>query len=272
MADRQTDPKNLQGEALRQWYLRTSDEIAQARDAQFKQQYRNFFGPAGTASTGDVASQSATSAPTSQARHDQQFVSPLDLAHDALEDFQKGPKIARPTTLESFIPVVGPAWEAAADLQDGNYDGAAFNAAIAVADVLPVGAVVKGAKAATKGAGVVTKFSKTATATVGRMRRAGMVAKGEEVHHSIPLNGLSRNVESVLNNPALLKVLPVETHRRIHSAWNGLPRFNALERVWYGTTDWQKTVPVAIASNVADAVENMTRPFSSQPQSKKAQR
>ena len=31
---------------------------------------------------------------------------------------------------QSFIPVVGPAWEAAGDLQDGDYGGAAFNTAL----------------------------------------------------------------------------------------------------------------------------------------------
>ena len=36
-------------------------------------------------------------------------------------------KIARPSLAQSFIPVVGPAWEAVADYQDGNYAGAVFN-------------------------------------------------------------------------------------------------------------------------------------------------
>jgi len=80
--------------------------------------------------------------------------SPLDMARDALEDFQNGPKIQRPSTAQSFIPVVGPAWEAVADLQEGNYGGAAFNVAMAVGDVLPVGAMVKGTRAATKGIGL----------------------------------------------------------------------------------------------------------------------
>ena len=75
---------------------------------------------------------------------DRGFQSPLDMAKGALEDFQNGPKIQRPNIAESFIPVVGPAWEAAADLQDGNYGGAAFNAAMAVGDALPAGALVKG--------------------------------------------------------------------------------------------------------------------------------
>ncbi len=51
---------------------------------------------------------------------DRGFRSPLDMAQDALHDFQSGPKLQRPNLAESFIPVVGPAWEATADLQDGN--------------------------------------------------------------------------------------------------------------------------------------------------------
>jgi len=46
---------------------------------------------------------------------DRGLLSPLDMAQDALKDFQNGPKIQRPNLVESFIPVVGPAWEAAAD-------------------------------------------------------------------------------------------------------------------------------------------------------------
>jgi hypothetical protein len=72
----------------------------------------------------------------------------VNMAQDALHNCQSGPKIQRPNTPESFLPVVSPAWEAAADLQDGTYGGAAFNGAMAVGDALPVGAIVKGTRAA----------------------------------------------------------------------------------------------------------------------------
>ena len=202
---------------------------------------------------------------------DNGFRSPLDMAQDALKDFQSGPKIARPNLAESFIPVVGPAWEAAADLQDGNYGGAAFNAAMAVGDALPVGAIVKGTRAATKGIGLVTKSSMTAGATAKRIRRAGLAGKGDEIHHSVELSGLSRSAQSWKNNPALLKILPQETHRRIHGSWGGKPQFDPIRRVWHGTTDWQKSAPAAIGSYAADAWENITRPFGPpSPPNKKA--
>src|SRR5687767_5406110 len=90
--------------------------------------------------------------------------SPIGAVQNAFEDFRNGPPIKRPTLAQSFIPVVGPAWEAVADLQEGDYGGAAFNGAMAVADVLPVGVIAKGARAATKGVGILKKGSVTADA------------------------------------------------------------------------------------------------------------
>ena len=97
------------------------------------------------------------------------FQSPLDLAKDALHDFQNGPKIQRPNAVASFVPVVGPAWEAAADLQNGNYGAAAFNAAMAVGDLLPLGVIAKGARAASKGIGVLKKGSVSSGAAMYEM-------------------------------------------------------------------------------------------------------
>lgn len=187
--------------------------------------------------------------------------SPLDMAQDALHDFQNGPKIQRPNLAESFIPVVGPAWEAAADLQDGNYGGAAFNTAMAVADALPVGVTVKGLNAARKGVGVFKEGSLTAGAAASRLRDWGIAKKGEEIHHTVALNGTKRNEQSWKNHYALLKVLPEEIHQRLTRSWNGKPRFDPIRRIWYGTTDWQKAVPTGVAGYVADAWENVTRPF-----------
>jgi hypothetical protein len=192
---------------------------------------------------------------------DRGFQSPLDMAHDALEDFQNGPKIQRPNLAQSFIPVVGPAWEAAADLQDGNYGSAAFNAAMAVGDALPAGAAVKGLRAASKGIGILKEGSVSSGAAIKQIRKAGLAGKGQEVHHTIPLDGASRSAQDWRNHYVFLKTLPKETHRRLHGSWNGKPQFDPIRRVWYGTTDWQKSVPTAIGSYAADALENITRPF-----------
>ncbi|HEY8617147.1 hypothetical protein [Phenylobacterium sp.] len=188
---------------------------------------------------------------------DRGFRSPLEMAEQGLRRFQNGPRIQRPSLAQSFIPVVGPAWEAAADLQDRNYGGAAFNAAMAVGEALPSGALVNGVRAASKGIGVLKDGSVTANAAAKQIRKAGLAGKGEEIHHTIPLKGKSRTAQDPRNHYAFLKTLPKEQHRRLTGSWNGKPRYDPVRRVWYGTTDWQKAVPTAMAGYVADAWENL---------------
>lgn len=166
-------------------------------------------------------------------------------------------KIARPNLAQSFIPVVGPAWEAVADYQDGNYAGAAFNGAMAVADLLPIGVAAKGVRAASKGIKVLKEGSVSANAAAKQIRGKGLAGKGQEIHHTIPLKGLSRTAQDPRNHYALLKVLPVEQHRRLTGSWKGAPRYDPVRRVWYGTTDWQKALPTAAAANLADGVQNL---------------
>lgn len=167
-------------------------------------------------------------------------------------------KIKRPTTLQSFIPVVGPAWEAAADFQDRNYAGAAFNGASAAVDLLPVGIAAKGIRAASKGVTMLKKGSVTANAAAKSLRSKGVAVKGQEIHHTIPLNGKSRTAQDPRNHYMFLKVLPTEQHRRLTGKWDGKPRYDPVRRVWYGTTDWQKALPTAAFGDVVDAVENFT--------------
>ena len=182
---------------------------------------------------------------------------PLEGAAKLLRDFQAGPDIPRPSTAQSFIPVVGPAWEAVADVQDGDYGGAAFNAAMAAGDLLPIGIGLKGVRAAVKGVGVLKKGSVTANAAAKSLRAKGMVKPGHEVHHTVPLRGTSRTAQDPRNHYALLKVLPKEQHRRLTGSWNGKPRYDPIRRVWYGTTDWQKSLPAGLAADAADAMENL---------------
>ncbi len=194
----------------------------------------------------------------------------FDQAQDAFRNFQNGPKIARPNLAESFIPVIGPAWEAVGDLQDGNYGGAAFNGAMAVVDALPIGVGIKGLRAASKGIGILKEGSVTAGAAAKQLRRAGLAVTGEEIHHSIPLDGLSRSAQDWRNHYAFLKVLPKEVHRRLHGRYGGKPQFGILGQLWHGTTDWQKAVPAAAAGYAADSWENLTRPFGPAPDPEQA--
>lgn len=213
---------------------------------------------------GDLYDQEMDRIRAKREAEDRRFLSPLDLAQDAFHDFQDGPDIPRPNLAQSFIPVVGPAWEAAADLQDGNYGGAAFNGAMAVADALPVGVAVKGLKAASKGIGILkTTGSVSARAAADKIRKAGLAKAGEEIHHTIPLKGTSRSVQDPRNHYALLKALPQEQHRRLRSSWNGKKKYDPIRRVWYGTTDWMKAVPTGLAGYAADTWENLSQPFDS---------
>ena len=89
---------------------------------------------------------------------------PQDLAEGDPDILDSVPRIRQPGPVASLIPVVGPAWQAAADLQEGNLVGAGVNTALAIADVTPAGPLIKGAKAAKLGIGVLKKGSVTAGA------------------------------------------------------------------------------------------------------------
>jgi len=257
MATRQVDPARLQGDELRRWYLRSPQQIEQEKREAEDRKHAQFV-----ASIYENEREPEAGSQT-----------PIDGLVDAFHDWQNGPKIQRPNLAESFIPVVGPAWEAAADLQDGNYGGAAFNGAMAVADVLPIGVAAKGLKAASKGVTALKKGSLTANAAASRLRDWGIARKGEEIHHTVALNGIKRNEQNWRNHYALLKVLPEEIHQRLTRSWNGKPQFDPFRRIWYGTTDWQKAVPTGVAGYLADTWENVTRPFSaSEPPPKRPTR
>jgi hypothetical protein len=135
---------------------------------------------------------------------------------------------------------------------------------MAVGDALPAGAIVKGARAASKGIGILKTGSVTANAAGKQIRKAGLAGKGEEIHHTIPLNGKSRTAQDPRNHYALLKTLPKEQHRRLTGSWEGKPRYDSVRRIWYGTTDWQKSIPTALGSYAVDGWENVTKPFGPQ--------
>lgn len=90
--------------------------------------------------------------------------------------------------------MIGPAWEAAADLQDGDYAGAAFNGAMAVADALPVGVAAKGIRAASKGVGVLKKGSVTANAAAKQLKARGVVKPGYATLIRLSSPSLSANL------------------------------------------------------------------------------
>jgi len=168
------------------------------------------------------------------------------------------PHIEKPGFIASSIPIAGPLWEAAADLQDGDIGGAAFNGIMAITDALPVGVAFKGARMATKGVGILKEGSTTARAAQQLMRkRLDLKGKPYEIHHSVPLAGIKRGEKNWRNHNAFLKVLPTEQHRRLTGSWGGKPKYDPIRQVWYGTTDWQKAIPTALAARASDTAENL---------------
>ncbi|HET9159621.1 MAG TPA: hypothetical protein VFN88_03340 [Caulobacteraceae bacterium] len=250
MAIRSIDPARLTGDDLVQWYQRSLQKQEQERREAAEQKHAEF-----------VASIRAN-----EREKDPGPENPIEALGDAFHRWQQGPKIPRPNLGESLIPVVGPVWEAVGDIQDGDYAGAAFNGAMAVADALPIGVAAKGIKAATKGIGVLKDGSVTANAARKALKRAGMTKPGEEVHHAIPLKGTPRNVQDWRNHYAFLKRLPKEQHRRLTGSWMGAPRYDPIRQVWYGTTDWMKAIPVGGLGYFADAIEDLAHASNQAPQ------
>jgi hypothetical protein len=180
-------------------------------------------------------------------------------------DFQAGPKIARPNWAEELIPVVGPARDAAADLQDGNYGAAALNGAMAIGDLLPVGYGIKAYRGASKIAKVTGTWFPKARALRPAMKKLGLITNAEEVHHIARLRGFSRNLPNWKNLPFLTKNLPIQTHQRLHRSWDGLPKFGLLPRLWYGTTDWMKAGAAGIGNHLTYEAQNLEQWYSGDP-------
>lgn len=182
----------------------------------------------------------------------------IEQVRDKLDDYE----IREPGLVESFIPVVGPAWEAAYDLQEGDYAGAALNGAMAVADVLPIGVAAKGARYATKGVTALRTGGRSVSAEAIRKHIAakGLKKPGTELHHTIPLNGKSRSAQDWRNHPMFLKQLPIEQHRRLTGSWAGKPKYDPIRKIWYGTTDWQKVAPTYVVTSTVDAAEAQRSP------------
>jgi hypothetical protein len=186
--------------------------------------------------------------------------SPLQAASDAFSNFQKGPAIPRPNLAESFIPVVGPGWEAVADLQQGNYGGAALNGALAASDLFLAGSIAKGIA---KGAIYVADKTASRAAPYAwrymrdRMQEDGFIKAGEEGHHwAIPQNQWGKDIpEWIKNQPWNIKSLDRVTHARLRNKIGGLPKFGALDQLRYGTPAWAKAGAGSAAGHSVSAIE-----------------
>jgi hypothetical protein len=185
--------------------------------------------------------------------------SPIQAVSDAFSNFQNGPAIPRPNLAESFIPVVGPGWDAVADLQQGNYGGAALNGALAASDLFLAGSIAKGiakggiyvaGKATTRAAPYAWRYMRP------RMQEKGFIKAGEEGHHwAIPQNQWGKEVPEWLKNQAWnIKSLDSVTHARLRNKIGDLPRFGPLDRLRYGTPAWAKAVAGSAAGHSVSTV------------------
>jgi hypothetical protein len=170
--------------------------------------------------------------------------------------------VGHPGFAESLIPVWGSGREAVADLQDGDYAGAALNGALAASDLFLAdsiaNAVRKGGLYALKGAiGETAAKANWKKAVRPKLGDLGILDKYQHGHHwLIPQKGWGAKFPEVIkNHPLNIKGMPSrEVHGRIHGRYKGQPRFNLLERLWHGTPAWSKVgTGSAIGHSVAGA-------------------
>lgn len=186
--------------------------------------------------------------------------SPFQPVSDPFSNFQKGPAIPRPNLAESLIPVVGPGWEAVADLQQGNYGGAALNGALAASDLFIAGSIAKGIA---KGGIYVADKATTSAAPYAwplmrkESRRNGFIKAGDEGHHwLIPQNQWGKNIPDWIRNQAWnIKPLDRVTHARLRNKIGDLPEFGLFDQLRYGTPTWAKVGAGSGAGHAASAAE-----------------
>ena len=163
-----------------------------------------------------------------------------------------------------MIPVVGSGQEALADLEDRKYALAALNAGLAVSDLALLKALVVGlAKGGLKTGG---EFAwRTKSWPKDRVEREkvqgarewlgerGFLKTGQPGHHWI-FEQKTSVPDWIKNQPPFITAMKdAVEHGRVHGPYtvNGvkLPRFNALERFWYGTPPWVKSAYVSSAGH-----------------------
>ena len=162
---------------------------------------------------------------------------------------------ATPMDLEAlkYFPVIGPILDSVEDFGTGHPWLGVGDGVSAVVDAGLVATGVGVGEAFAKG--VANNSGKQSARAVARqLRRKGVAGRGQEIHHSIELNGIKRNVENWRNHPAFLKVLSKADHRRIRGSWGGLPRFDPITRTWVGTPDWMKTTSAWLTDQAGKAV------------------
>lgn len=184
-------------------------------------------------------------------------------AGHAIERFQNGPPMPHPNLLESAIPVVGPAWDFAADIQQKHYGHAAFDAAVGLLDASVVKAAAKGVSRALAEEAFYRpkEISKDPHNWKDHVRPwmedKGYLQKGQHGHHwLVPQNGWGKAVPNkIKNQPWNIKPMPdAATHMKIHGLF-GHPKSNPLQRYWHGTPGWSKKATGSAVGHTVTAQE-----------------
>ncbi|WP_156397172.1 MULTISPECIES: hypothetical protein [unclassified Sphingomonas] len=172
------------------------------------------------------------------------------------------------------VPVVGSAWQAAADLQDGDYAGAAFNTAMLAAEIspfAPIARVVKLTRAVNKMR--KARLLASSSTQLSRIRKIEQKARNlagntEEfvIHHVYPMKGAAptsreaRRIEGLWrNHPANMKILPKHIHEGVHNGF-GNPVTDPVLKLWHGTNDLHKTSAAFTGAAAADVAQNVSQP------------
>ncbi len=177
------------------------------------------------------------------------------------------PTIGHAGDLESLIPFWGAGRNLLADLEEGDYAGAALNGALLASDFFLLGAPAKFiAKAALTGArksGLKGALESSKYAVMGpigaekaehaawkhvrgQMGKHGMLEKYQHGHHwALHRNeGLGKYVPDVIkNHPWNIMGMPkaLSVHGRLHGPYKGLPEYNPFQKYWHGKPGWFKT-------------------------------
>lgn len=172
-----------------------------------------------------------------------------------------------------YLPVVGPAWEAAYDLQEGDYAGAALNAGLLAAEVTPFAfarrsfGLLKGINEMRRGRLLASANTQQQRARTVVQRQRDAVGNTEKfvVHHVYPMEGAApttkqgRKIEGLLrNHPLNLKILPQHLHHGVHHGFES--PYDPFLKVWHGTNDFHKATAAATGAWASDIGQNTARP------------
>lgn len=177
-------------------------------------------------------------------------------ADGALEKLPPDPEHALPDAVTAhFARVFGFAREARKTWKRGDAGRALLEATVGLPDAYVGGAPIK-ATWKLLGPRAWHVAPRVGVGARKWMATNGLIGAKEVGHHAyIPQRGWGKRVpDAIKNQPWNIKALDPITHRRVHTratvVGGMLPRFNALERFWHGTTPFAKGL---VAGTIFDA-------------------